>query len=138
MNNIIITGRLARDPELRYTQSQTAVCNICVAVDRMPDSNGNRKADFFNCTAWRGTAEFISKYFKKGDGIDISGRMQNDPYEDKDGVKHASWSIMVNAAEFPHGRANGESNHAAPAQYNAPVQPQQTFVPMDDDGELPF
>ena len=102
MNKVILMGRLARDPELRYTQSgNIPQCTFAVAVDRpgkQPD--GTTKADFLNCVAWRSTAEFISKYFVKGNRILLWGSVQTRDYTDKDGKKVYVTEIIVDNAEF--------------------------------------
>jgi single-strand DNA-binding protein len=107
MNSIIIMGRLTDNPELRKTPNDISVTSFSVAVDRNYRSGSERITDFFNCTAWRGTAEFISKYFAKGQMIAIEGSMQSRRYDDKDGNKRTAWEIQVNQAHFCGGKNEG-------------------------------
>ena len=85
MNIIAIKGRLVRDPEIRQTQSGVSVTNITVAVDRSYSAGGEKQTDFFDCVFWRQGAEFVSKYFKKGKEIIVTGEMQSRKWQDKEG-----------------------------------------------------
>ena len=88
MNAVILVGNLARDPELRTTQSGVALCNLTIAVNRrFANADGQREADFINCVAWRQTAEFIHKYFQKGQKIVLRGSLQTRSYDAQDGSK---------------------------------------------------
>lgn len=108
MNKIIITGRLVRDPESKQLSSGTSVCNTAIAVDRTyKDKEGNRQSDFFDVSAFGYTADFISKYFKKGDFIAIAGSMESRKYTDKDGNNRTAWSIHVDEAQFCGGKKSG-------------------------------
>jgi single-strand DNA-binding protein len=101
MNKAIIMGRLTKDPELKFTQSQIAVATFTVAVDRrFKDASGNRQADFLPCVAWRNTAEFVSKYFRKGSMISIVGSIQTRSYDAADGTKRYVTEIVVDEAYF--------------------------------------
>ncbi len=100
MNIIAIKGRLTKDPELRRTESGISVCSICVAVDRPYTSNGERQTDFFECVFWRQGAEFVSKYFAKGQEIIVNGEMQSRKWVDTDGRNRISWEIQNSHAEF--------------------------------------
>ena len=106
MNSIIIKGRLTKDPELRYTQSDTAVCTVNVAVDR-PYSK-DKETDFFTVVFWRQTAEFVSKYFSKGQEILVQGEMQSRKYEDKEGNNRIAWEIKADRVEFCGSKGQGE------------------------------
>lgn len=97
MNNIVIKGRLTADPEIRETANGVAVANFTVAVDR---TFNREETDFFRCTAWRATADFVNKYFKKGQEIAVAGEMQCNVWEDEDGEKHSSWAVQVTLVEF--------------------------------------
>lgn len=101
LNKVIIMGRLTRDPEMRQTTSGVTMCRFSVAVDRQfkNQQTGEREADFINCVAWRQTAEFISRYFHKGNMILVEGNLRNDNYE-KDGVKHYSMNVYVDNVSF--------------------------------------
>lgn len=106
MNTIVIKGRLTSDPEMRKTTSGVPVANFTVAVDRTFNRD---ETDFFRCTAWRATAEFINQYFKKGQEILLTGEMQCNVWEDEDGVKHSSWAVQVTNAEFCGSKAETDS-----------------------------
>ena len=109
MNKIIITGRLTKDPELKTTDTGIELCNFTVAVDRRAKKDAEKQTDFFDCTAWRQSGVFVNKYFKKGDGINIEGRMESRRWVDHDGKNRIGWGVTVDNVEFPHGRSNGSS-----------------------------
>jgi single-strand DNA-binding protein len=149
LNHITIMGRLVRDPELRRTGSGVAVTNFCVAVDRdyVAKDGGERKTDFINCFAWRGTGEFIAKYFTKGRMIVVDGRLEMRDWTDKDGNKRTSAEINVDNAYFGDSKRDGDngSSYSAPAApayggYSAPAAPAASDFAMlsDDDALLPF
>ncbi|MBP7175659.1 MAG: single-stranded DNA-binding protein, partial [Thermoclostridium sp.] len=95
MNKVILMGRLTADPELRYTTGNIPVCRFRIAVERPFVKQGEeRQADFFNVVAWRNTGEFVSRYFKKGARILLEGAVQNNNYEDNQGVKHYTDEII--------------------------------------------
>ena len=106
MNNIIIKGRLTADPEMRKTNNGVPVANFTVAVDR---TFNREETDFFCCTAWRSTAEFVTQYFKKGQEILLSGEMQCNVWEDEDDKKHSSWAVQVAKVEFCGSKAETDS-----------------------------
>ena len=112
LNHITIMGRLVRDPELRRTGSGVAVTNFCVAVDRdyVAKDGGERKTDFINCFAWRGTGEFIAKYFTKGRMIVVDGRLEMRDWTDKDGNKRTSAEINVDNAYFGDSKRDGDNS----------------------------
>jgi single-strand binding protein len=94
-------GRLTKDPELRRTQSDVPFVSFCIACDRDYQPGGTeKKADFFNCTAWRGTAEFISNYFRKGKMILISGRLETRQWKDDGGKTHSATDIVCDSVYF--------------------------------------
>lgn len=131
MNRIVLTGRIAKDLELKTTNNGTAVLSFSIAVNRrFKNSEGKYDADFFNCTAWRQTAEFISKYFLKGSMIAIEGTLQNRSYTAQDNSKRTVTEIMVENAEFC---GSSEKQEQKPA----PVQSKTEFTEVPDD-ELPF
>ena len=111
LNHITIMGRLVRDPEIRRTGSGVAVTNFCVAVDRdyVAKDGGERKTDFINCFAWRGTGEFIAKYFTKGRMIVVDGRLEMRDWTDKDGNKRTSAEINVDNAYFGDSKRDGDN-----------------------------
>ena len=159
LNHIVIMGRLTRDPELRYTQSQTPVVSFSVAVDRDfgGRDGGEKQTDFIDCVAWRQTGEFVSKYFHKGSMIVVSGRLQSRKWQDREGNNRTNWEIQADNVYFGESRSssgsysrddNGYSNSSysnsgnsgsydGGRQNSAPAP--SAFAELDDgDGELPF
>ena len=112
LNHIVIMGRLTRDPELRYTQSQTPVASFTVAVDRDfgGRDGGEKQTDFIDCVAWRQTAEFVNKYFTKGSMAAVSGRLQIRDWTDRDGGKRRSAEIVVENIYFGESRRRDGGN----------------------------
>ena len=131
LNQITIAGRLTKDPELRYTtgERQQAVAIFTVAVER---DFGAKATDFIQCVAWRQTAEFISKYFKKGRLILISGRLQSRTWTDRDGNKRTEWEINAENVYFGGDRAR--DNETANGAINVDFED----LPDGTGGELPF
>ena len=149
LNKIIIMGRLTRDPELRRTQSGTAVTSFSLAVDRdFKSQNGEKETDFIGIVAWRGTAEFVSKYFTKGRMAVVEGRLQIRDWTDKDGGKRRSAEVIADNVYFGDSKREGGSDYSpAPAYgtpapsrgYAAPAGGQSDFAEIgEEDGELPF
>ncbi|MBO4523616.1 MAG: single-stranded DNA-binding protein [Ruminococcus sp.] len=167
MNKVILIGRLTADPELRQTQSGIASCRFTVACDRrFADKNtGERQADFISCTAWRQTAEFVSRYFSKGKLICVEGSLRNNNYQDKNhsDVTHYTTDVQVDNVEFVGGKGesggngggysapqnNYNNNYSAPPQQAAPQQPAASndsmsygnlsdFEEILSDGDVPF
>ena len=119
MNKVIMMGRMVADAELKTTPSGVAACNFRIAVDRNFQKKGeDRKSDFFNCVAWRGTAEFISKWFPKGRLILVEGEMQTRQYTDKNGNPATWYEIQVDNAYFTGDKGNGSGSSAS--SYGAP------------------
>ena len=116
LNHIDLMGRLVRNPELRYTQSQLPVVSFRIAVDR--DFGGRdgseRQADFIDIVAWRNTAEFVSKYFTKGSMAVISGRLQMREWTDRDGNKRTSAEVVADNVYFGDSKRSREENGGAP------------------------
>ena len=129
MNKVILVGRLTADPELRQTQSGISSCRFTVAVDRrFADKNtGERQADFISCTAWRQTAEFVSRYFNKGKLICVEGSLRNNNYQDKNhpDVTHYTTDVQVDNVEFVGGK--GESGGNSGYQNNGYGAPQNNY-----------
>ena len=150
LNHITIMGRLTRDPELRYTQSQTPVASFTLAVDRDFGSRdgGEKQTDFIDCVAWRSTAEFVSKYFQKGSMAVVSGRLQIRDWTDREGGKRRSAEVVVDNIYFGESRRRDSSegsydSRSSYSSYEAPRSaspaPSSPFSDLDDgDGELPF
>ena len=143
LNHITIMGRMVREPELRYTRSNVPVTGFTVAVDRDHQSeNGEKQTDFIDCAAWRGLAEFVSRYFHKGSMVAVSGRLQAHRWEDKDGNKRTGWSIKVENVYFCDSKKpDSNTSYSAPAEYSpADYTTPAGFHDLDDyeDGETPF
>ncbi len=151
LNHITIMGRLTRDPELRYTQSQTPVASFTLAVDRDFGNRdgGEKQTDFIDCVAWRSTAEFVSKYFQKGSMAVVSGRLQIRDWTDREGGKRRSAEVVVDNIYFGESRRRDSSegssydSRSSYSSYEAPRSaspaPSSPFSDLDDgDGELPF
>ena len=125
LNNVTIMGRLTRDPELRYTQSNTPVASFTLAVDR---DFGDKQTDFIDCVAWRGTGEFVDKYFSKGSMAIVSGRLQIRSWTDDNGNKRRSAEVVAEHVYFGESKRREASADISAAD----------FEDLDDDGELPF
>ena len=147
LNKVILGGRLTDDPELKQTPSGVSVCTFGIAVNRRftsKDASAQTQADFFNITAWRATAEFVSKYFRKGSSICVVGSLQNRTWTDQQGAKHYATDIVADEVNFVDSR--NESASSAPYTndaYSAPsfssdasVAPKFEELKTDDD--LPF
>lgn len=147
LNRIVIMGRLTRDPELRYTQNGTPVASFTLAVDR---DFGEKATDFIDCVAWRGTGEFVSKYFTKGAMAVVAGRLQMRDWTDRDGNKRRSAEVVADSIYFGESRRretndNAEANYAVEERMGrfedckAAPDAYEGFREMTDaDGELPF
>jgi single-strand DNA-binding protein len=112
LNHIVVMGRLTRDPEIRYTQSQLPVTSFTVAVDRDfgGRDGGEKQTDFIDCVAWRNTAEFVSKYFTKGSMAVVSGRLQIRDWTDREGNKRRSAEIVADNVYFGESKRAREEN----------------------------
>lgn len=136
LNHITIMGRLVKQPEIRTTQSGVSVCGFTVAVDRDFSGKGEEKlTDFFDCTAWRGTADFVGKYFSKGRMIVVDGSLQNDKWTDKDGNNRVSAKILANNVYFGDSKRNDSETQNSNA---GELKQQFTEIANDVDGDLPF
>ncbi len=145
LNKVFIMGRLTRDPELRRTQTGTAVASFTLAVDRdfKDKSTGERTTDFIDVVAWRQTGEFVSRYFTKGRMAVVEGRLQIREWTDKDGNNRRTAEIVADQVYF--GDSKRDDNQTAGSQnadysgYSAAPHVPQSFTDLsDDDGELPF
>lgn len=152
-NKIILGGRLTADPELRTTQSGIAVCTFSVAVTRKKTKEvQDPVTDFFTCQAWRNTAEMISKYFRKGSSICVTGELQNRNWTDQQGVKRYATDVIVSEVSFVDSKGDGNNAGAAYtppapqkqstgyASYQAQATPQDVakFEEIQSDDDLPF
>ena len=105
-------GRLTKDPEVRYTQNNMTVANFSIAVSRkFAKENDEVKADFFNVIAWNKTGEFVGKYFKKGQQILVSGRIENRNWTDQQGVKHYATDVIAEEVDFAGSKAENNTNN---------------------------
>lgn len=158
INNAVIMGRLTADPELRTTGNGISVTGFTVAVDRNYKPEGHeRQTDFINVVAWRQTAEFVTRYFRKGQMIAVQGSIQTRNYEDRNGVKRTAVEIVADTVSFCGSKAEtgaGGQSAGAPAPSNDPAPPvpayQQgsgagvsnatpdDFSQVEMDDELPF
>jgi len=148
LNKVILAGRITADPELKQTQSGIAVVSFTIAVNRRFASRdaqqGQPEADFFRVTAWRNTAEFIAKFFRKGSAICITGSIQNRTWTDQQGQKRYSTDIVADEAHFVESR-NAQDNASSPAAdvyaapaYATPAQVAPKFEEIKTDDDLPF
>ncbi len=147
MNVVALLGRLVADPELRQTPQGTAVTRMRIAVNRAYVKQGEeRKADFIDVVAWRGTAEFVSKYFRKGSMIGVSGSIQTRTYTDKDGNNRYAFEVVADNVSFAESRGassnQGMSMSAPPAPINNEsaysAGSNDDFTIVDDSEDLPF
>ena len=158
LNHIVVMGRLTRDVELRRTGNGIACANFTVAVDRdfADKQSGEKETDFIDCVAWRQTGEFVSKFFKKGSMIAVSGRLQIRAWTDKDGNKRRTAEVVADNCYFATSKKDQEgarpvtvSGYDAPGYSEAEEQlakmgyngnlPVSDFAMLeDDDGQLPF
>ena len=141
INSVVLMGRLTYDPELRSTPSGVSVIRFQIACDRrFQGSDEERKADFIDVTAWRQTAEFISRYFHKGSMIAVEGSIQTENFTDKDGNKRKSVQVVANNVSFCGSKA--ESNTTSDTPFNQPAPnyaDNSDFEEIpDDDDDLPY
>ena len=127
MNKVILMGRLTRDPEMRYTQgNNTAVCSFSLAVNRRFKQEGQPDADFINVTAWAKTAEFVGKYFTKGQQVGVIGRIQTRNYDDKDGKKVYVTEVVAEEVYFADSKKEPNATTS------------EGFMVVEGEGDLPF
>ena len=142
-NKVILHGRLTADPEMRSTQSGTAVARFTVAVDRSftNKETGEREADFISCQAWKNSAEFVGKYLKKGSLIIVDGNLRNNNYTDQNGVKHYAMVVVADSVSFGGSKNDngGQNGGTVQQQYNnAPQQnTAQGFVQQAQTSNIP-
>lgn len=139
MNKVILTGRLTKDPEAKYTQANQpmAVTQFSVAVNRKFKKDGEPDADFFNCVAFGKTAEFISKYFTKGQMIALSGALKNNSWTDNNGQKRISTEIYVEDAEFCGSKLDN-GGEAGQHQQKPPNDDYYSVEEQVNEDNLPF
>lgn len=144
INTVALMGRLTADPELKHTPNGVAVVSFCIAVNRRFK---DQQADFINCVAWRQTAEFICKYFGKGQMIALEGSIQTRNYTDQDGNKRNATEVLVENASFCESKKNENNSRPSPstAAPAAAVSPSgyssgssEDFEEITPDDDLPF
>lgn len=150
LNRTCLMGRLTRDPELRNTQTGIPVCSFSIACDRnFKNANGERETDFFDCVAWRQTAEFVSRHFTKGRMAVVEGRLQIRDWKDREGNNRRSAEVVADNVYFGDSKRDGApagGGFSAPPAYGAPTGGYTTpvggnseFAEIDEeDGDLPF
>ena len=139
MNKVILMGRLTRDPEVRYTTNTNAlVCSYSLAVNRRFRTEGQPDADFINIVSWGKTAEFCSKYFTKGQQVGVIGRVQTRNYDDKDGKKVYVTEVIAEEAHFADSKRDNANNFETGFNPTTPSSPEDGFMPVVDDTQLPF
>ena len=142
LNRVILMGRLTKDPELKQTPNNVSVSNFSLAVDRNYQSDkDNKQTDFINIVAWRHTAEFVGKYFTKGQLLAVEGSIQTRSYQDKDGNNRTVFEVVADQVYFAEKKQNGEnkSQSESSAKDSFQVGDLGDFEEFDaNDGELPF
>ena len=145
-NKVILVGNLTADPELRQTNNGLSVCSFSIAVNRRTKSDNEQSVDFINGVAWRQSAEFIARYFKKGKPILVCGQLQSRPWTDNTGNKRTATEVVADEVAFV-GSDNAQNDSKPPVSYPNPAawgKPQQAqnltpqMMPVADDGDLPF
>ena len=132
LNKITVMGRMVRDPELRRTKSGAAVASFAIACGRdFKSDSGEREADFFDCVAWRSTAEYVSKYFTKGRMAVVAGRLQTREWTDKNGNKRKATEIVAESVYY----GDSKREEASQQSYAAMQEP---FAELPDNDEIPF
>jgi single-strand DNA-binding protein len=139
MNKVFLIGNLTRDPESRETPSGVPMCRFSIAVNRnYRNADGDRQTDFFNCTAWRGQAETIARYTKKGNKVAVTGSIELREYEDNQGVKRTAVDIIVQDCELLTPKANDSFDDVADEPRASAPKKKPTLQAMDDDSDIPF
>ena len=132
LNNVVIMGRLTRDPELRRTQGGTAVTSFTMAVDRdFKSQSGEKETDFIDVVAWRNTGEFAAKYLAKGRMAAVEGRIQVRDWQDKDGNRRKSVEVVADNVYFADSKRDSKPQ-------DTPATNEPDFDEIEDDGDLPF
>jgi single-strand DNA-binding protein len=159
INSVTLLGRMVKDPDCKQTQSGISVCSFTVAVDRNYKSGEEREADFVNCVCWRGAADFVAKFWKKGDPIALTGRIQTRKWQTDDGQnRYATEVVCDNVSFVPQkkqsdnaqngagasfgtttGSGYGTAQNVSTGGFGAPAVNTNEFAELkEDDGELPF
>ena len=138
LNSVCLMGRLVADPELRQTPSGVSVCSFRIAVDRTYQPKGQEKqTDFINIVTWRSTAEFVSRYFRKGQLVAVQGSIQTGQYTDRDGNKRTTFDVVADNVFFAEKKAeSGETKQGAGYDHSPDIQ--GDFEEIISPDELPF
>ena len=138
LNSVCLMGRLTADPELKSTQLGVSVCNFRIAVDRTYTPKGQEKqTDFINIITWRSTAEFVSRYFRKGQLVAVQGSIQTSQYTDRDGNKRTAFDVVADNVFFAEKKAeSGETKQGAGYDHSPDIQ--GDFEEIVGNDELPF
>lgn len=137
LNNVSLVGRLTRDPELRYTNQGLSIAKFSIAVDRRFKKDGDQSADFPNITAFGKTAEFIEKYFSKGQRIGLTGRIQTGSYEKEDGTKVYTTDVIAENVEFVESKSQSNNNQGNSKAESVDADGFMN-IPDELEEELPF
>ena len=139
-NKVILVGNLTEEPQLKATPSGVAVVSFRIAVSRKFKSEGQPEADFFTIVAWRNTAEFIGKHFRKGDSILVCGQLQQRMYTDKEGIKRSVVEVVADEASFAGYKKPSEGGNAVPnaPQVQAQAVTDANFEEVGSEDDLPF
>lgn len=147
LNKAILVGRLTADPELKQTTNGISFVSFSIAINRSYSKGGERQTDFINIVAWRQTAEFIAKYFRKGNAIGIDGSIQTRNYVDKNGNNRTAFEVVVDNASFVESKSSSQASNVPPMGSGySPSEPAPTyssgsaddFQEIDTDDDLPF
>lgn len=141
INNVILTGRFTRDPDVRYTYGGTSIARFTLAVDRRFKQESGPTADFISCVAFGKSAEFIEKYFHQGMKMELIGRIQTGSYTNKDGVKVYTTDVVAESVGFAESRASAQINGNQEKDSDGFGRPDAdgfANIPADIDEELPF
>lgn len=141
MNSVNLIGRITKDPELKYTRSETAYTRFCIAVDGMKDNDGNTTADFIDVIAWKKSAELITKYFRKGSRIGINGRLHTTSFETENGEKRKFTEVVVNSIDFLDPKKTETEDPAPepePEREAPPTAKDVKIQPVETELDLPF
>lgn len=137
-NKVILIGNISTDLELKQTQSGTSVCSFNVAINRYTKEPDAKKVDFFTVVAWQAKAEFVSRYFKKGQAIVVVGRLENREWSDKQGNKRISTEIIAEEISFAGNKESTTEAKNEPYMPTGYAQNSQNFEEIPGDESLPF
>ena len=135
LNKVILIGHITQDLELKTTPSGVSVCSFSIGVNRKYSKDSEQKTDFINIVAWRNTAEFVAKYFRKGNAICICGSLQTRTWTDNNGNKRYATEVIADEASFVEKK---ESSTAADIPEYTPTTPATKFEEISADDDLPF